>query len=700
MPRTPIGPKNSRFAVLASICVVVAALYFAQDVLIPVALAMLFSFLLAPIVNQLERWKLGRVMPVIIAVVLFFGLFGALGYVVATQIYDLADNVDKYKGNIVAKVEQFHPKSSLLDKLERTATEVQQHIGDGDKSATTQTSQPSDKAAATGATKPSAHASDADARPDPRSPTTNRAGAVPTTQWSKDNPLPVAMVDAKQSPMDLLGKYFGVVLGPLGTAGIVIVFVVFMLLQREDLRNRLIRLTAGNRLTVATQALDDASSRISRYLLAQAFVNGTYGIAIALGLWIIGLTLGRHDSAGTQSFPNVLLWGLLCAVLRFIPYIGPWIAAAFPMLISLAVYKSMGPFMATVGLFVVIELVSNNFMEPWLYGSSTGMSAVAVLVSAVFWTWLWGAVGLLLATPLTVVLVVLGKYVPALQFLDVLLGDEQVLDPPTRLYQRLLALDGEEATDLLEEYRKTMPLEEVYDKVLLPALGMSEQDRTRGLLDERRQTFIRRSMRDMIEEMGDQERLRIDRAAVKQQKQDDKHAKDTANGKAVITSTAPVSVMTSRLPNISSDCVINIVCLPAHDEADEICNLMLVQLLELRGYCAYSASAASLASEMIDEIEKRDADVIVVSALPPGAVAHARYLCKRIHQRFPEAKMSVGLWNYSGDLTRAKERMTCVASVQLVNRLADMQDQIDQLAQHAMVKDQAPTRVEPAAPTG
>ena len=298
---------------------------------------------------------------------------------------------------------------------------------------------------------------------------------------------------------------------------------------------------------------------------------------------------------------------------------------------------------------------------------------------------------MLLSTPLTVVLVVLGKYVPQLQFLDVLLGDEPVLNPPTQIYQRLLAFDAEEATELLEEHRKQMPLEDVYDKVLLPALSLAEQDRTKGLLDDRRQVFIRRSMRDMIEEMGDQERLRLEREAAEHAKEAKAH--DNGDGKPPAPAPAkPEAHNNQRLRHLPTECTVNIVCLPAHDEADEICNLMLVQLLELRGYCAFSVSNNALASEMIEQIEKKNADVVVVSALPPGAVAHARYLCKRIHARYGDAKMAVGLWNYGGNVDRAKERVTCVVSLPLVTRLTEMQDQIDQLAQSAIVRDM------PAAP--
>jgi predicted PurR-regulated permease PerM len=663
--------KTSRFVLLASVCVVVAALYFAQDVLIPVALSVLLTFLLTPSVYRLERMRLPRPVAVLLTVVIAFGALGVLGYVVGQQILTLASNIDQYKENIEVKVEKLRPRSGTLDKLTAAAEDVSKKL---EGPATTQA-----VSQASAVTQPTELvAEELSKRTDtPRTITESSKGQVPNpaTQPTRENPLPVAVVEPNPSPMQTLGHYLGLALGPLGTAGIVIVFVIFMLLQREDLRNRLIRLIGYGQLTVTTQALDDAASRISRYLVAQAIVNGTYGGAIALGLWLIGKFVGH----GAPPFPNVILWGLLCCVLRFIPYIGPWIAAAFPLVLSLAVYRGWEVFAATVAMFVVIELLSNNIMEPLLYGSSTGMSAVAVLVSAVFWTWLWGPIGLLLATPLTVVLVVLGKYVPQLQFLDILLGDEPVLSPHERVYQRWLALDHEEAEDLVEELLTDRSLEQVYDQVLLPALALAEHDRHKGRLDDQRQTLIRRSLREMIDELGDFQRVRVARSGAGT---DETEADAAKNGKG-----APTGEVTRRVP-LPKDCSVNILVLPARDEADEIVGLMLNQLLEFGGYCATAMSHANLASEMVDAIDSKSADVVAVSALPPAAVSHSRYICKRLHARYPDVNMVVGLWTVRANLERAKERITCEGRVQLVTTLADAMDQIEQLAKPVVVRQQ------------
>jgi predicted PurR-regulated permease PerM len=677
---------TSRFSMLASMCLIVAILYFAQEVLVPIALAMLLSFLLAPLVAGLERRRLGRVPSVLIVVIVCFAAIGTLGYVVGHQIFSLAENADQYKGNITAKAQRFSTKGGVIEKVTKTAEEVAHNV---DKPTTEPATKPSEIAANEIAfrtnTAKTKSREDIGSHPDtqPTTQATTPIGkgileAVGLTggPWTKENPFPTAVIQPRPSPLRQLAEYLGVIIGPLGTAGIVIVFVIFMLLEREDLRDRMIRLIGAGQLTLTTQALDDASTRISRYLLAQAIVNGSYGATIALGLWLIGVFFGH----GT-SFPNVILWGILCSILRFIPYIGPWIASAFPLTISLAVYPGFTVFVAVVSLFVVIELISNNFMEPWLYGSSTGISTVAIIAAAVFWTWLWGPIGLLLSTPLTVVVVVMGKYIPQLRFLDILLGDEAPLTPSARVYQRLLALDQEEAMELVREIQQTSSLEQMYDDVLLPALAMAEQDRHKGNLDDKRQVFIHQAMRDIVDELGDEQHaveVKQSAAAVEAAAKGDAPL-PKADAPAATKLAASAMAGPSPEEMLPQNCTINVVCLPAHDEGDEIVNLMLVQLLERRGYCATSVSQSALASEMVAEIKKHDAEVVVVSALPPASVSHARYLCKRVNVATPEVKMAVGLWTFKGDVERARTRMTCTASVPIETALRPMLDQIHQL---------------------
>ncbi len=660
MARNDAVPKPSRFLTLASVCVIIAALYLASDVLIPLALSVMLMFLLSPLVSRLERARIPRAPSVLIVVFTAFALLGVLGFVVADQVWELANNIDQYRGNITSKLEVLRPRGGLFEKMMRFGENVQRDL----EKPTTQSTQPADVAARHVGSKTG----------DALTITEESKGSVPnpSTQPTKQNPVPVAVVEPTPSPIQRLSSIVGLALSPLGTAGLVIIFTLFMLLQREDLRDRLIRLVGHGQLNLTTQALDDATERISRYLLMQAIVNGTYGVAISLGLWIIGRTAG-HNNPG---FPNVVLWGLLCAVLRFIPYIGPWMAAAFPVLISLAVYSGFGVFGWTLSLFVVVELLSNNVMEPVLYGASTGMSAVAILVSAVFWTWLWGPIGLLMATPLTVCLVVLGKYVPQLSFLDIILGDEPVLAPHERVYQRWLAMDQEEVVELVTGYLGEKSLEEVYDQILMPALGMAEQDRHKGKLDESRREFIRRSLRELIDELGDEQQVIFARTG----------AGPGDRSKEVQEAAAPTSTKRKRLLD---HCTINVLTLPAHDQADEIVGLMLTQLLNFQGYCAKNHSFTSLASEMVEEVKKSETHIVVVSAMPPAAVTHGRYLCKRLHLVYPDIPMLVGLWTLKGNLQRAKDRITCVATVGVTTTLSEAIDQIDQMSKHLALQ-QAP----------
>ena len=476
-------------------------------------------------------------------------------------------------------------------------------------------------------------------------------------------PLPVEIVEPALTPLQMLGETLRALAEPLATAGIVIVLVIFMLLQREDLRDRIIRLVGGGQLRLTTTALDDAARRISRYLGAQAIVNGTYGIAVGIGLWLIGLYF-----APESGFPNWALWGLLAAIIRFIPYVGPWIGAALPILLAALVFEGIAPLVTTAAYFVVLELWSNNLMEPWLYGASTGLSATAVIVSAVFWTWLWGPIGLILATPLTTCLVVLGKHVPQMRFLDILLGDAPVLDPPARIFQRLLAMDQEEASELLDEFEETMSVQELFENVLLPALAMAEADRHANQLDEHRQKFIHTAMRDLIDEINDA--VRAER--VRQQAED----------------TVEMARSGQPIPRTSAGKPVRVLCLPANDEADEIVGIMLQHLLNLRGYDARTMPAGVLASEMLQQVEADHPPVVVISALPPSATARARYLCKRLTGQTADQRMIVGLWTVKSDLKRARERLACVTEVQLVTTLNDAITQIHQVTQHVRTGNQ------------
>lgn len=603
--------KSSWMLTLASLAGLVAILYLARGVLIALTLAVLLSFLLAPVCGWLERLKLRRIPAVVVTAVLAFTLLGAGTWVAAVQMIELAPKMPDYQRNIQSKLHSVNDYfGAALSKIRETAGDIGQSMPP--------------------------------------------SGPVDEPQGSEERPQLVRVVLSPPSPLQLIGGTFGSMFAAIGAIGIVMVLVVFFLVRREDLRDRFIHLIGGGHVTVTTQTLEDAATRVSRFLLTQLFINITFGVPIAIGLYFIGV-------------PNAILWGILATALRFIPYIGPWIAATAPIGLSLAISTGWVAPLLTVGLFVVVELFSNNVVEPWFYGKNTGVSSVAILVAAVFWTWIWGPIGLLLATPLTVCLLVIGKHVPQLSFLNTLLGNEPVFDLETRVYQRLLAGDQEEAAELLLDDLEHRPLVEVYDTVLVPALAQAETHWHRGKLDEGRHKFIFQSLRASIEELGERQQAMQTREAAAETTKADGYP-----------SLAPLTD-SSRL------CIL---CLPAHDEADEITGMMLAQLLETRECRVHVVSIAALVSEMGDLVEQHKADVVCISATPPAAVLHARHVCKHLRVRFPEARLVVGLWNARGDLARAKERVGCSAGAHVVSTLAAAQQQIRLLIQPLLLRSE------------
>ena len=635
MPRALTPESGLKFGLMPAVVTTVAALYFAQAVLVPLAIAVLLAFVLAPAVDWLERLRVGRIAAVLIAVALTLSTLGVIGWVMERQFVEVAESLPDYRENIQNKLQRF--RGAAGGSYSKAAKGVEETL----KSVAT--TQPSTLPSAMADIAPRVQALD------------SRPGEPALPQISPQNPLPVREYAEPSSPLQLVGYYLARLLSPLATAGLIVVFVVFMLLNRRDLRDRMIRLAGNGRLNLTTQALDDAATRISRYLLMQLVVNVTYGIPVAIGLYFIGI-------------PNALLWGLLATVFRFIPYIGPWIAASVPILLSIAVFDGMYHFLLTVGLYVVIELVSNNVIEPWLYGASAGLSAMAILVAAVFWTWLWGPVGLLLATPLTVIVVVLGKHIPQLRFLDVILGNEEVLEPSVRVYQRLLSLDQEEVGELLHDYRKANGLESVYDRVMIPALAMAETDRHTGQLNAERESFIRQTMRDMIEELGDAQKAENAAAVL---------------AKVDVKADLPESAVVPSVPKTPG---VIVLCLPAHDEADEVIGMMLVQLLELNGQRAIAASQTSLASELLGLVEEHQAGAVCISALPPAALSHSRYLTKRLRAKFPDLPILVGLWTSTADPKRLLDRLACRAPVRLTISLGAAVAEIHQMIQPLLLQ--------------
>jgi predicted PurR-regulated permease PerM len=613
MNRIPPTASTSTLSTPVSIVFFIATLYFGQDVLIPFALAVLLSFLLVPLLIPLQR-LLGRIGAVLLVVVLLFGTVGSIGWVVTEQIVSLARGLPEYKENIGKKIQslQGHMGGQPFTRAAKTIGELSAQL--------------QREPAPTG--KPGS-------MPDRVLPPQHPREDAPLFR-----PIPVRIVEpSSQGLLEVLPAMLGPLLKPLGTASVVLVLVIFMLLKHEDLRNRFISLVGPGQLSGTTQALDDAARRVSRYLLTQLLINATYGLPVALGLYLIGV-------------PNAALWGVLATLLRFIPFLGPVVGAGMPILLSLAVFDGWNGPLLTIGLFVVLEIFSNNVMEPWLYGASTGISAVALIVAAIFWTWLWGPVGLILATPMTVCLAVMGRHVPQLGFLNVLLSEDEALSPAERYYQRLLAADHKEADQLVRRCLATDSLQGVYDSVLIPALLLAEQDHNRDALDPVRRKFIHQSLRDLVEDLGEHAEL-------------SKNAGPEPEPPEPDAPSAPAPRQKLRL-----------VCLPATGEADEIAGEMLAQLAESLGHGVEILSAKGLSGEIVQLVEEIQPDLVVVSALPPFTHSHTRFLCKRLHARFPAVKLVVGLWSSSGPLVKTRERLKSAGVDSIVTTLAEAVEQL------------------------
>jgi predicted PurR-regulated permease PerM len=614
---------SSTLLPLAILVSVVLILYFARPVLIPLALALTLNFLLTPLVMSLQKLRLGRVPAVALGTLIFFAALGGMGWIVARQLLQVANNLPEYRLNIHNKIEALHSSpDSTLGRATETVKEIDREISDTEMNlpAAGESGHP---AAGSGAS-------------------VNVRNAPPVS-----TPLPVQVVAPQPGGLRYVREVAGPLLQPLGTAGMVLIFTVFILIKQEDLRDRFLRLMGVGQLHAMTLALDDAARRISRYLVMQFLVNAGYGICFGVGLFFIGV-------------PNALLWGVIAGVLRIVPYAGALAATAFPLTLALAVFNGWGPPLLVVALFALLELIASNVVEPLLYGAHTGISSLALLVTTVFWTILWGWAGLVLAIPLTVCVIVLGRYVPRMSFLHVLLGDETALSVEAQFYQRLLALDQEDARTIAHTFLKTHPLVSLYDKVLVPALTLAEQDRHKGAMDETRESFLFLSLSEMISELAV---YRPEEVAAKSKKLISRwRTAERPELPAIHAEPAPTAV--------------RIFCLAANDRADEITGSMLAQLLERAGHGVLSLPFDSPFEEILTHLAPETQDVVCISALPPFAIAQASALCQRIRVQFPEIKILAGIWGFPEDLGKAKERFGGTPPDSLVATLARAVEQV------------------------
>lgn len=517
-------------------------LHLARDVLIPLALAILLAFLLAPAARRLERLRLGRLGSTLAVALLGIAVVGAVGWVATNQAVSVAAKIPEYRENIAAKIRAFHDApDTAIGKAAEAIQELEKE-------------------------------------------------AAPAAK-------PIAVTETPPTALAAIGEWAEPVAKPFATSLAVIVFTILMLLHRENMRDRLIGVVGAGRITVTTQAMGEAAARVSRYLFMLLVINAGFGIPFGIALHFIGI-------------PNALLWGLLATLLRFIPYAGVWIALAMPALLAVAIDDGWSMLAWTLGAFFLLELVLVNIAEPVLYGRSAGLSALAVILAAIFWTWLWGPVGLLLAMPITVCITVIGRHVPQLAYFNMLLGVEPVLAPEARFYQRLVALDQEEATELAEKYTEEKGAQALVADVIIPALALAERDRHHGELDARRERFFFDTVGGIIEDL--------------------------------------------QLNNMKSNegaCVV-----PAHDEAD----LVAAQILA-------RASGARLANNVDEAL----CPLVCISAVPPHAATHAASLARRLRRRLPETRIVVALWSSAGDPSRAIDRLRQAGADQVVTRLPE-----------------------------
>ena len=563
------SPELRTLVAIAVGAIVIATLYIAQDVLIPITLAVMLSFVLSPLVEFLRRIGLWRAPAVGLSVFVALGAIGLLGTLLGSQAATLAADVPLYVEAVQSKVER-------IQTLATTRVASITRLLNGVRPATAPVAVPVAR---------------------PRGAKTD---AVAPGAGTQQQPLVVELAAPKSSVLTVARAVIEPVLGPLETTVIVLIVAIFILMQREDLRDRFIRLFGSTDLHRTTIAMDDAGQRLSRYFVSQLGVNACFGVVIGVGLWLLGV-------------PSAALWGVLAGLLRFVPYVGPLLAAVAPLTLAAAVDSGWWTTIYVALLFAVIEPLTGYVVEPLLYGHSTGLSPMSVIVAAVFWTWIWGPVGLILSTPLTLCLVVMGRHVKSLEFFDVMLGDRPALSEVNRFYQRTLANDPDEALDQAEKMLADRPLVDYYDSVVLPALKLAAADEARGTISRQRATEMTHSILAVISELKE-------------------HVDAGQTG-------------TSNQERIQGTASGLVACVAGRGPFDDVVSAMLAQLLAQRGVAPRRIPHTAVSREMIAQLDLSTVNVITVSYLDlEGAPAHLRYLIRRLRHRAPHATLIAGLW--------------------------------------------------------
>jgi predicted PurR-regulated permease PerM len=582
-------PGVAELLTLAVFVAVVSGLYFAREVMVPITLAVLLSFLLAPLVSRLRHVNVPRVPAVLLSVILAVGVIVALAALIGVQIASLASDLPRYQYTM-------ENKASVVQRVTvGRLSELMEQFGKQVVLPTTP--------------KPEAK------------PATPSAAAV-------QKPIPVQVEAPPLSPMQIVREILSPVVAPLATSAIVFVVAVFILMQQEDLRDRLIRLFGSNDLHRTTVALDDAGRRLSRYFVTQLGINTGFGCVVGTGLLVIGV-------------PSPLLWGVMGALLRFVPYIGSWLSALLPVALACAVDPGWSMALWTIALYTVVELTVGQVIEPLMYGHSTGLSPISVVVAAIFWSWLWGPIGLLLSTPLTLCLVVLGRHVPRLEFLDILLGDRPALTPVESFYQRILAGDADEALGQAEQILRERSLSSYYDEVVLKGLRLAAVDVERGLLQPERTAEVLKTILEIIEDL-------------------DQHDDTVPSGKA--TNDGPVAPPERETsipqrkpagPDLSAVTgaiqLAPVLCVAGRGPFDDAAAAMLAQLLAKHGLPTRVLPHSAVARGEVAKLGAEDVSMVCLCYVElAGDPSRLRYLLRRVRQQLPRALVVVGLW--PGDL--------------------------------------------------
>lgn len=599
------GDRALAAAVIAAL--VICGLYVGREIFVPIVLAVLLSFVLAPLVDILERWHFPRVASVPVVVLLAFIAIFALGGLIVREVRDLADSLPRYQRTMQQKIQSLRALTAT-GPLDRAA-ELLQNLS-----------------------------KEISGPPSPPPP----VEILPSSQTVEQvKPIPVEVRSPPQSALENISALISPLLHPLATVGIVVVFVIFILFQREDLRNRFIKLAGSNDLQSATAAIDDAAGRLSRLLLMQVLLNTGFGVIVATGLLLIGV-------------PSAILWGILAAIMRFVPYVGPFIAAFFPLTLAVAVDPGWSMLLWSGALILLTELIVGQVFDPLLVGHSSGLSPVAVVVSATFWTALWGPIGLVLATPLTICLVVLGRHVEQLRFLDILLGDRPALSPPELFYQRMLANDPAEAVEMAEKLLKERSLAEYYENVALKGLMLAQADLKRERLLPDRVAEIRDSVAEVIEGLASE----FDDALGGAQ------AKDAADAPDV-TADAPMPELPFIIreglpPNWQAE--FPVLCVAERSDLDQAAAMFLAEILSKHGLGARAASKEETSTSGIFQLDASGVMLVCISTLDDGGPAHTRHLVRKLRRKMPQARILVCCWGCTNSgMTREHLKADAVA---------------------------------------